>query len=156
MTEQIVYLTAEGKAELEAKLEFLRTSRRREVAERIRGAKDDGDISESGEYEDAKREQAFLEGEIRSLEQTLRHGRVIENTGTTETVAVGRTVTVRPSDGTEEESWRIVSPAESNPRQHKISTASPIGAALIGRKVGETVQIETLAGHMEMQILKVD
>ncbi len=72
MTEQIVYLTAEGKTELEAKLEFLRTSRRREVAERIRGAKDDGDISESGEYEDAKREQAFLEGEIRSLEQTLR------------------------------------------------------------------------------------
>jgi transcription elongation factor GreA len=157
MTEQqVVYLTAEGKAELEAKLEFLRTTRRREVAERIRGAKDDGDISESGEYEDAKREQAFLEGEIRSIEQTLRHGRVIENNGATETVSVGRTVTVRPSDGDEDESWRIVSPAESNPRQHKISTASPIGAALIGRKVGEVVQIETLNGHMEMKILKVD
>ena len=148
MTEQIVYLTPEGKADLEAKLDFLRTTRRREVAERIRGAKDDGDISESGEYEDAKREQAFLEGEIRSIEQTLRYGRVIENNGTTETVGVGRTVTVRDSEGVEEK-WRIVSPAEANPRQRKISTASPIGAALIGRKVGDNVPVETLAGHIE-------
>src|SRR5947208_16422974 len=107
MQEQVVYLTPEGKAELEKRLEFLRTTRRREVAERIRGAKDDGDISESGEYEDAKREQAFLEGEIRSIEQTLRHGRVIENNGATETVSVARTVTVRPADGDAEESWRI-------------------------------------------------
>ncbi|HEX6609115.1 MAG TPA: transcription elongation factor GreA, partial [Chloroflexia bacterium] len=110
MTEQVVYLTPEGKAELESKLEFLRTTRRREVAERIRGAKDDGDISESGEYEDAKREQAFLEGEIRSIEQTLRYGRVIENNGTTETVGVGRTVYVKDAEGVEE-NWRIVSPA---------------------------------------------
>src|SRR5437016_6106696 len=153
--QQVVYLTPEGKAELEAKLEFLRTSRRREVAERIRGAKDDGDISESGEYEDAKREQAFLEGEIRSIEQTLRYGRVIENNGATEIVGVGRTVTIVGADGVEE-SWRIVSPAEANPRQHKISTASPIGAALINRKVGETVPVETLAGHAEYRILKVE
>lgn len=155
MTEQIVYLTPEGKADLEAKLDFLRTTRRREVAERIRGAKDDGDISESGEYEDAKREQAFLEGEIRSIEQTLRYGRVIENNGKTETVGVGRTVTVRDSEGVEEK-WRIVSPAEANPRQRKISTASPIGAALIGRKVGDNVPVETLAGHIEYRILSVD
>lgn len=155
MNEQIIYLTAEGKAELEQKLDYLRTKRRREVAERIRGAKDDGDISESGEYEDAKREQGFLEGEIRSIEQTLRYDRVIENSGATETVAVGRTVTIRGADGAEE-NWRIVSPAEANPRQHKISTASPIGAALIGRKVGDVVPVETLAGHMEYKILKVE
>src|SRR6476646_3240947 len=146
MTEQIVYLTPEGKADLEAKLDFLRTTRRREVAERIRGAKDDGDISESGEYEDAKREQGFLEGEIRSIEQTLRYGRVIENNGDTNIVSVGRTVAIRDKDGVEE-SWRIVSPAEANPRQRKISSASPIGAALVGKKVGETVVVETLAGH---------
>ena len=155
MTEQVVYLTPEGKAELEAKLEFLRTTRRREVAERIRGAKDDGDISESGEYEDAKREQAFLEGDIRSIEQTLRYGRVIENSGTTETVGVGRTVYVKDAEGVEE-NWRIVSPAEANPRQHKISTASPIGAALINRRVGEVVAVDTLAGRMEFKILKVE
>ncbi|MGI8588075.1 MAG: transcription elongation factor GreA [Chloroflexia bacterium] len=155
MTEQIIYLTPEGKAELEGKLDHLKTKRRREVAERIRGAKDDGDISESGEYEDAKREQAFLEGEIRSIEQTLRFGRVIENVGATETVGVGRTVTVRGADGAEE-SWRIVSPAEAHPRQHKISTASPIGSALIGRKVGDTVPVDTLAGHMEYKILRVE
>jgi transcription elongation factor GreA len=155
MTEQVVYLTPEGKAELESKLEFLRTTRRREVAERIRGAKDDGDISESGEYEDAKREQAFLEGEIRSIEQTLRYGRVIENNGTTETVGVGRTVYVKDAEGVEE-NWRIVSPAEANPRQHKISTASPIGAALINRRVGEVVAVDTLAGRMEYKILKVE
>ncbi len=155
MTEQVVYLTPEGKAELESKLEFLRTPRRREVAERIRGAKDDGDISESGEYEDAKREQAFLEGEIRSIEQTLRYGRVIENNGTTETVGVGRTVYVKDAEGVEE-NWRIVSPAEANPRQHKISTASPIGAALINRRVGEVVAVDTLAGRMEFKILKVE
>ena len=156
MTEQqVVYLTAEGKAELEAKLEFLRTTRRREVAERIRGAKDDGDISESGEYEDAKREQAFLEGEIRSIEQTLRFGRVIENNGATEIVSVGRTVTIQEGDG-EEESWRIVSPAEANPRHGKISTASPIGAALIGKRVGEVVPVKTLDGQAEYRILKVE
>ena len=155
MTEQVVYLTPEGKADLEARLEFLRTTRRREVAERIRGAKDDGDISESGEYEDAKREQGFLEGEIRSIEQTLRFGRVIENKGTTETVSVGRTVTVQGADGVEE-SWRIVSPAEANPRHGKISTASPIGAALVGRHVGETVPVKTLSGISEYRILKVD
>ncbi|HUS17875.1 MAG TPA: transcription elongation factor GreA [Chloroflexia bacterium] len=155
MTEQVIYLTPEGKLELESKLDFLKGPRRREVAERIRGAKDDGDISESGEYEDAKREQAFLEGEIRNIEQTLRYGRVVENNGTTEIVGVGRTVTVRDSTGVEE-SWRIVSPAEANPRQRKISTASPIGAALINRKVGETVPVETLAGHVEFHILKVD
>ncbi len=155
MSEQVVYLTPEGKDELETRLEFLRTARRREVAERIRAAKDDGDISESGEYEDAKREQAFLEGEIRSIEQTLRYGRVIVNNGATETVSVGRTVTVRDPEGVQE-SWRIVSPAEANPRQGKISTASPIGAALVGRHVGEHVEVKTLAGLMTYEILKVD
>src|SRR3954470_4090443 len=125
MTEQGVYLTPEGKADLEAKLEYLRTPRRREVADRLRRAKGDGGISESGEYEDAKREQAFLEGEIRSIEQTLRFGRVIENNGATESVSGAPTVTTQGGAG-EEKGWRIVSPAEATPRHGKISTASPI------------------------------
>src|SRR3954464_15208229 len=104
MEDTVVYMTAERKGEMERELETLRTLRRREVAERIRAAKDDGDISESGEYEDAKREQAFIEGEIRSLENTLRYGRVVENNGVAENVMVGRTVTVRDDEG-EEESW---------------------------------------------------
>src|SRR3954471_21123187 len=99
MSEQIVYLTPEGKADLEARLEFLRTTRRQEVAERIRSAKDDGDISESGEYEDAKREQAFLEGTIRRLEYQLRHARLIDPQGAADNVAMGRAVTVVDAEG---------------------------------------------------------
>src|SRR4051794_12454699 len=154
MADNVVYLTPQGKQEIEARLEFLRTLRRREVAERIRAAKDDGDISESGEYEDAKREQAFVEGEIRSLENTLRYGRVVENNGVAENVMVGRTVTVRDDEG-EEESWTIVSPAESNPRVGKISTASPIGGALVGKRVGDRVSVTTLNGQMVYEVLKI-
>src|SRR4051794_26048671 len=147
MADNVVYLTPQGKQEIEARLEFLRTTRRREVAERIRAAKDDGDISESGEYEDAKREQAFIEGEIRSLEGTLRYGRVIENNGAADTVMIGRKVTIRDDEGVEE-AWIIVSPAESNPRNRKISTASPIGASLVGKHVGDRVLVETLNGRI--------
>src|SRR5689334_24153118 len=113
MSEQIVYLTPEGKADLEARLEFLRTTRRQEVAERIRSAKDDGDISESGEYEDAKREQAFLEGRIRQLEYQLRHAKMIDPQGVADTVTIGRVVTVVDAEG-EVETYTIVGPAEVN------------------------------------------
>src|SRR6478672_7062208 len=118
MNDTAVYMTAERKAEMEIELERLRTVRRQEVAERIRSAKDDGDISESGEYEDAKREQAFLEGRIRQLEYQLRHAKMIDPQGVADTVTIGRVVTVVDAEG-EVETYTIVGPAEVNARQRK-------------------------------------
>jgi transcription elongation factor GreA len=151
MSEAIVYMTAERKQELETELERLRTVRRHEVAERIRSAKDDGDISESGEYEDAKREQAFLEGTIRRLEYQLRHAELIDPQGAADNVTIGRNVTVLDGDGVEE-TYTIVGPAEVNARQRKISNESPIGSALMGKRVGDLVRVNTPAGVMEFTV----
>ena len=151
MQDTAVYMTAERKVELEVELDRLRTVRRQEVAERIRSAKDDGDISESGEYEDAKREQAFLEGRIRQLEYQLRHAKMIDPQGVADTVAIGRTVTVVDAEG-EVETYLIVGPAEVNARQRKISNQSPIGAALLGKHVGDVVRVQTPAGLFELTV----
>jgi transcription elongation factor GreA len=151
MNEAIVYMTAERKLELEAELERLRTDRRQEVAERIRSAKDDGDISESGEYEDAKREQGFLEGTIRRLEYQLRHAELIDPQGVADNVTIGRKVTVLDEDGVEE-TYTIVGPAEVNARMRKISNESPIGAALMGKRVGEVVRVQAPAGIVEFTV----
>lgn len=151
MNEAIVYMTAERKLELEAELERLRTDRRQEVAERIRSAKDDGDISESGEYEDAKREQGFLEGTIRRLEYQLRHAELIDPQGAADNVTIGRKVTVLDEDGVEE-TYTIVGPAEVNARLRKISNESPIGAALMGKRVGDVVRVQAPAGVMEFTV----
>lgn len=151
MEDTVVYMTAERKQEMELELDRLRTVRRQEVAERIRSAKDDGDISESGEYEDAKREQAFLEGTIRRLEFQLRHARLIDPQGVADNVAIGRSVTVVDEEGVVE-TYQIVGPAEVNARQRKISNQSPIGAALLGKRVGETVRVQTPSGTFELTV----
>jgi len=151
MEDTVVYMTAERKGEMERELETLRTVRRQEVAERISSAKDDGDISESGEYEDAKREQAFLEGTIRRLEYQLRHARLIDPQGAADNVAMGRAVTVVDEEGVVE-TYQIVGPAEVNARQRKISNQSPIGAALMGKRVGDTVRVQTPSGMFELTV----
>lgn len=150
-----VYLTADGKARLEERLQHLLTVRRPEVADRIHQAKADGDISESGEYEDAKNEQAWLEGEIRSLERTLRYAQIIETNGGGDVVALGCTVKVRASDG-EEETYTLVGSAEANSRLRKISNESPVGKALMGHKAGDTVTVHLPAGNMEFSILSIE
>ncbi len=150
-----VYLTAEGKTRLEEKLQHLLTVRRPEVADRIQQAKADGDISESGEYEDAKNEQAWLEGEIRGLEHTLRHAQVIANGGATGLVTIGSMVKVKDGDG-EEETYTLVGSAEANSRQRKISNESPVGKALLGHKSGDTVTVHSPAGKMEFTILTIE
>ncbi len=149
-----VYLTAEGKAKLEAKLHHLLTVRRPEVADRIHQAKADGDISESGEYEDAKNEQAWLEGEIRNLEHTLRFAQIIANDGGNESVGLGNVVKVKDDSG-EEETYTIVGSAEANSRQRKISNESLVGKALLGHKVGETVTVHAPAGKLQFTILSI-
>ncbi len=154
MTDKPIYLTKEGRARLEAEIEELETTGRLEVAERIRQAKELGDISESGEYEDAKNKQAFLEGRIREVRNILNNAQLIEETNGGSEVRLGSSVTIRYEDG-EEEEWMIVGAAEASPRQGKISNESPIGSALIGRKAKQKVDVQTPNGKMKIMVVKI-
>jgi transcription elongation factor GreA len=155
MTEKPIYLTREGKSKLEVELEELKTTGRSQVADRIKAAKELGDISESGEYEDAKNSQALLEGRIREIEHMLSRAQLIgSENGDAKEVRVGSSVTVRLDDG-EEETWTIVGAAEARPREGKISNESPIGAALLGKKVRQKINVETPAGLMHMTVVKI-
>ena len=148
-----VYLTAEGKTALEEELTNLKLVRRPEVADRIQQAKLDGDISESGEYEDAKNEQAWVEGRIRTLEHMLQNVNIIQGVKS-DSVVLGSHVKVKDGEG-DTYDWTIVGSAEANPRQSRISNESPVGQALMGRKKGEKVQVSTPGGMEEFTILKV-
>jgi transcription elongation factor GreA len=150
-----VYLTAEGKTALEERLNHLKTVRRPEVADRIQQAKMDGDISESGEYEDAKNEQAWVEGEIRDLEHKLQNAHIYEG-AKGGVVGLGSKVRVRDDDEGEENNWTIVGSAEANPRQSRISNESPVGQALMGHKAGDKVMVEAPAGIQHFTIVKVE
>ncbi len=149
-----VYLTAEGKTTLEEELTHLKMVRRPEVADRIQQAKLDGDVSESGEYEDAKNEQAWVEGRIRTLEHMLQNSRIIEGVRS-DTIQLGSHVHLRDGDG-EEYNWTIVGSAEANPRQSRISNKSPVGKALMGKKKGDKVSVDAPGGREEFTILKVE
>jgi len=150
------YLTAEGRRQLEERLHHLRTVKRDEVLARIRELNSIGGMVESGEQEDALTEQAQVEGTIREIEHTLRHAHVLENGhGQTDRVHMGGRVCVRDGDGAES-CWTIVAPAEANTRQGKISNESPIGAALIGKRVGECISVTAPAGVLEYTILKIE
>ena len=149
-----VYLTAEGKTALEEELTHLKMVRRPEVADRIQQAKLDGDVSESGEYEDAKNEQAWVEGRIRTLEHMLQNSRIIEGTRS-DNIMLGSHVHLRDGEGTEYH-WTIVGSAEANPRQSRISNESPVGKALMGKKKGDKVRVDTPGGVEEFNILKVE
>jgi transcription elongation factor GreA len=156
MTDKPTYLTREGRIKLEAELEQLTTVERKHVAERIAAAKELGDISESGEYEDAKKSQAMVEGRIRELKSLLSRAEMIDEdqVGNGE-VRVGCSVTVRFDEDGEEETWMIVGSAEANPRQGRISNESPIGAALLGKRARHKVTVQTPSGVMKLTIVKV-
>ena len=149
-----VYLTAEGKVTLEEELNHLRMVRRPEVADRIQQAKMDGDVSESGEYEDAKNEQAWVEGRIRTLEHMLQNSRIIEDIKS-DTIVLGSKVHIRDGEGSEYH-WTMVGSAEANPRQSRISNESPVGKALMGKKKGDKVSVDTPGGKEDFAILKVE
>ncbi|ACX52741.1 transcription elongation factor GreA [Ammonifex degensii KC4] len=156
MKEKEIVLTPEGLRRLEEELELLKSVRRREVAERIKQALAFGDISENAEYEDAKNEQAFVEGRIITLEKILRHARVIdqEEIGTEE-VTIGSTVRLKDlADGAEYE-YTIVGSEEADPAAHRISYESPVGRALLGKKKGDTVDVDVPAGKLSFQILDI-
>lgn len=155
MSEKPVYLTREGLAKLESEFEELTTSGRRDVAERIAAAKELGDISESGEYEDAKNSQALLEGRIREIKSVLSRAQIIENGKNELEVRMGSSVTIRFDGDDEEETWTLVGSAEASPHEGKISNESPIGQALLGKKAGQKVMAQTPSGVMEVTVVKV-
>jgi transcription elongation factor GreA len=147
------YVSAEGLKKLQAELEELRTAKRAEVAERIHAAMEFGDYSENSELEQAKNDQAFLEGRIMTLEQTIKNAQLIDEKSKHDLVEVGSHVTVE-ADGRNEK-YTIVGSAEASPAEGKISNESPVGRALIGHKAGETVRMSVPAGTIEMKIVAV-
>ncbi|HZU12400.1 MAG TPA: transcription elongation factor GreA [Chloroflexota bacterium] len=147
-----VTLTAEGKHELEAKLAFLKSVKRPEIAEKIGRAASDGDLSENGAYHQAKEDQGRLEGQIAELEYILRNAEVAQDTG--DRVGIGKTVTVRDEDG-KERTYRIVSSHEVNPSGGQISDQSPIGAALMGKRAGEKAEANTPGRTRSFTIVNV-
>ncbi len=157
MNEKPVYITRDGKVKLEEELHDLVANRRPEVADRINAAKELGDISESGEYEDAKKAQSLLEGRIREIKSMLSRAQIIdEDQNGSREVRVGSTVTVRIDGDAEEETWMIVGSAEASPREGKISNESPIGSKLLGQKVQNKVEVPTPSGPMSVEILKIN
>ena len=151
-----VILTPEGLANLKSELDELTTTRRREVAQRIREAREFGDISENAEYDDAKNEQAMLEARIASLEDKLRSATVIDSSDIgTDVVGVGSVVHVKDEAG-KSTKYTIVGSAEASPGEMKLSNESPVGKALLGHKRGEQVTIATPKGQRQLKITKID
>ncbi len=150
------FLTKEGYQKLQDELEFLRTAKRQEVANRLHEAMEGGELIENAEYEAAKNEQAFVEGRIQELEVLLATAKIIEDNGKKkgDLVQLGSKVTIKEGNF-EAETFTIVGAAEANPREGKISNESPIGKSILNRKVGETVKVETPGGTYNVKILKV-
>lgn len=151
-----VILTYEGLVKLEEELEEYKSVKRKEVADRIKQALAFGDISENAEYDEAKNDQAFIEGRIATIENMLKNAKVIdEDDITTDVVNVGSKVKVKDLKNNEEEEYTIVGSAEADPKQDKISNESPVGKAMIGNKVGNIVEITVPDGIIEYKILKI-
>jgi transcription elongation factor GreA len=151
-------LTPQGLEDLKQKIEFLSTERRREVAERIKEAREFGDISENSEYDDAKNEQAMLERQIMELEEKLRGAQVIDESAvSTESVTVGTTVHVKDQKTDKSVKYKIVGSSEANPADNKLSNQSPVGKALIGKKRGDLVSVPVPRGPArKLKITKIE
>ena len=147
--------TPEGLQKLEEELQYLITVRRPEVARDIHEAKMDGDVSENAGYEEAKRQQAFLEGRIMTIEAILKNAVIIESDGVNDTADLGARVTI-VEEGFEPETYTIVGSAEANPGDGRISNESPLGKALMGHKAGDRVAYESPGGRIEMEILEIE
>ena len=151
-----VLLTPEGLEKLKEEITYLTTEKRREVAERIKHAREFGDISENSEYDDAKNEQAMLEQRIIQLEERLTRARLIEAEDVPKgVVAVGTRVRLRDLDAKETIEYVIVGSAEANPREQKLSNESPVGKAILGKKKGETVEVTTPRGALKFKVMEI-
>jgi len=156
MNDKQIILTQDGLKKLEDELENLKSVKRREVAERIKIAIGYGDISENSEYEDAKNEQAFIEGRIITLEKMLRNARIINNDEIdVDTVSIGSIVTVEDMEYGDTMEYTIVGTAESDPLQNKISNESPVGKAILGKNKGTVVEVNVPAGIIQYKIVDI-
>jgi transcription elongation factor GreA len=151
-----VILTAEGYEKLKQEIEYLQNDKRREVADRIRVAREFGDIAENAEYDDAKNEQAMLEARIAKLEEQLSAARVIdEDEITSDVVSIGSRVKLKDMDDNKTVEYHIVGSAEANPAEQKLSNESPVGKAILGRKKGEVVEVAAPRGALKYKIMDI-
>jgi transcription elongation factor GreA len=151
-----VILTAQGYEKLRQEIDYLQTEKRREVAERIRVAREFGDITENAEYDDAKNEQAMLEHRIAQLEERLLSARVITKKEISkDSVSVGSTVRLRDIAANKTVEYHIVGSAEANPSENKLSNESPVGRAIMGMKKGDTVEVVAPRGALKFKILEI-
>jgi len=156
MVEQVQYLTPEGMDTLQKRLGYLTNVRRIEIAELLHSALDGGgELTENTQYEETKNEQAFLESEIARIESILRIARLIEDSANSDEVVIGSFVDVVEKGFDEEEAYRLVGPAEANPREGKISIESPLGKALLGSKVGDKVKVKAPDGDITFVIHEI-
>lgn len=152
-----VILTEEGYRKLREEIDYLSGQKRREVAERIKEAREFGDISENSEYDDAKNEQAQIEYRIQTLETKLRNARVVDTEHvSTETVSIGNKVRLKDTKSDREVEYSIVGSAEADPKHGRLSNESPVGKAVLGRSKGEKVTIPTPRGALEYKILEIE
>lgn len=155
MQEKVIYLTREGMAKLEAEIKHLRENVYPEISERIRASKEFADMDDNSEYEDAKRELAMVEARVMTIENMLAHATLIEHeTNGSGIIELGSRVKVTDDEGDEAE-YVIVGSAEASPRDGKISNESPLGQALLGRKVGEAVEVSAPGGQITYKIVSV-
>ncbi|RLC67868.1 MAG: transcription elongation factor GreA [Chloroflexi bacterium] len=156
MSEHTIYLTPDGLKKLEQELEYLRTVRRQEIAQRLRAALEEEGTLENAEYDDAKNEQAFVEGRILTLENMLKNAVIIEESKSSDEVRVGSRVTVVEIGSNAKETYRLVGSAEADPTQGRISNESPLGRALLGHRVGDEVAVEAPAGTLRFRIVAIE
>ena len=149
------YLTPEGAEKLKAELEELKGPKREELSARLRSAIQMGDLSENADYHKAKEDQGFLEGRIQELDAILRNSVIIEKTKSTGIVTIGSQVTIQ-EDTFDPETYHLVGPTEADPRQGRISNESPIGRALMDKKVGDIAEAETPGGKIKFKIIKIE
>lgn len=149
------YLTPEGEAKLKAELAELTGPKREELAQRLRSAIQMGDLSENADYHKAKEDQGFLEGRIQEIEAILRNSVLIEKAKSTGVVSIGSTVTIQ-EEGFDPEKYYLVGPTEADPRNGRISHESPIGSALMDKKVGDVAEAETPGGKIKFKIIKIE
>lgn len=156
MDNKEILLTDEGLKKLEEELEYLKTKKRKEVAEKIKHARGFGDLSENSEYDEAKDEQAKVELRIVEIEKMLKHAKVIDNSDINlDIVSVGARLKLYDYDFDEEVTYSVVGSTEADPDNGKISDESPIGKALIGKKLGDVVDVETPGGVIQLKILEI-
>lgn len=156
MANKEVVLTLEGLKKLEKELEFLKSVKRREIAERIKQAIDFGDITENSEYDEAKNEQAFVEGKIAMLEEKLRNVKIIDETDiSTDFVSIGSKVKLKDLEIGDIIEYTIVGSSEANPMEFKISNESPVGKALLNKEKGTIVEVNAPAGVVRYEIIDI-